>query len=108
MTMESQVFTIYKIIYSAEPTASGIGCKCLRRLVGASGFEPPTSWSRTRMTKKINELAMGIAIVTDFDRIFQIRNLWPISEDFVETDHALSMHGVGIVLGIVGRASRGL
>src|ERR1041385_8148092 len=30
---------------------SGI-CKCLKRLVGASGFEPPTSWSRTRRSSQ--------------------------------------------------------
>ena len=27
-------------------------CKCLKRLVGASGFEPPTSWSRTRRSSQ--------------------------------------------------------
>ncbi len=26
-------------------------CKLLRDLVGASGFEPPTSWSRTRLSR---------------------------------------------------------
>ena len=27
-------------------------CKSLKSLVGASGFEPPTSWSRTRRSSQ--------------------------------------------------------
>ena len=56
------------------------------------------------MTKKTNNLAMGIVIATDFDRLFQTRKVKSISQVVVETGHALSMHGVGIVLGIVGLA----
>ena len=75
-------------------------------MVGASGFEPPTSWSRTRMTKKINNLAMGIVIETDCHRLFQFKNLKPIARFSVDTSHDLSRRGVGIVLGIVGQALR--
>jgi hypothetical protein len=42
-------------------------CKSMKNLVGASGFEPPTSWSRTRKTKKISDLQMGIHIEMDRD-----------------------------------------
>ncbi len=38
----------YKIIYSAVDEKPGITCKGLKKLVGANGFEPSTSWSRTR------------------------------------------------------------
>lgn len=34
-------------------------CKSMRNLVGASGFEPLTSWSRTMNPRRINSLAMG-------------------------------------------------
>lgn len=46
-----------------------------RNMVGASGFEPPASWSRTTMAKRINNLAMGIGIEMDFDMLFQGKNL---------------------------------
>src|SRR6267378_682027 len=38
----------YKIIYSAVDEKPEVTCKCLKRMVGANGFEPSTSWSRTR------------------------------------------------------------
>jgi hypothetical protein len=38
----------YKIIYSGVDEKPKIACKCLKDLVGANGFEPSTSWSRTR------------------------------------------------------------
>jgi hypothetical protein len=34
-------------------------------VVGASGFEPPTSWSRTRKIPRINNLEVGIVIASD-------------------------------------------
>jgi hypothetical protein len=39
---------IYKFIYSAVDEKLEIAWKCLKRMVGAKGFEPSTSWSRTR------------------------------------------------------------
>ena len=38
----------YTIVYSAVDEKPGITCKGLKKLVGANGFEPSTSWSRTR------------------------------------------------------------
>src|SRR5204863_7312567 len=43
-----EALTSYKIIYSGVDEKPEIKCKCLKRLVGANGFEPSTSWSRTR------------------------------------------------------------
>ena len=34
------------VVWSSNP------CKLLKELVGASGFEPPTSWSRTRRSSQ--------------------------------------------------------
>ena len=39
---------VYKIIYSAVDEKPEVTCKYLKELVGANGFEPSTSWSRTR------------------------------------------------------------
>jgi hypothetical protein len=44
---------------------------------------------------------VGIAGTTEFDRLFRIKNLRLMERLLVETRHALSMQGVGIVLGIV-------
>src|SRR5438046_10022612 len=43
-----EALTSYKIINSGVDEKPEIKCKCLKRLVGANGFEPSTSWSRTR------------------------------------------------------------
>jgi len=40
--------TVYKIAYNAVDEKPEVARKYLKRMVGASGFEPPTSWSRTR------------------------------------------------------------
>ena len=40
--------TIYNFIYSEVPESPDALDKLLKRLVGAKGFEPSTSWSRTR------------------------------------------------------------
>jgi len=70
-------------------------------LVGSSGFEPPASWSRTRMTKRINSLDLGIVIETDMDMLFHGKNLRRTGSPFVMKGRNVSMHGVGIILGIV-------
>jgi hypothetical protein len=70
-------------------------------MVGARGFEPPASWSRTRMTRKMNNLALGIDIEMGFDRVFQVKRLHLITPFHVATGNSPSMQGVGIVLGIV-------
>ncbi len=43
-----------KIAYSREMKRSGVLGICLKRMVGASGFEPPASWSRTRFNFLLN------------------------------------------------------
>lgn len=45
-------------------------------------------------------------IQMDFGRLFQFKNLKPIARLSVDTSHALTMRGVGIVLSIVGQALR--
>ena len=40
--------TVYKIVYSAVDEKPEVQRISLKQMVGASGFEPPTSWSRTR------------------------------------------------------------
>ncbi len=45
--MLSHAWTIYNIIYSGVDETPGGRDNPLKRMVGASGFEPPTSWSRT-------------------------------------------------------------
>jgi len=52
------------------------------------------------MMKKINNLAMGIAIETDLDMLFQLKELRCASCRLVTSGHTGSMQGVGIVLGI--------
>jgi len=46
--MNLEDFTVYRIIYSAVDEKTENACKWLKKLVGAKGFEPSTSWSRTR------------------------------------------------------------
>ena len=41
-------FTAYRIAHSGVDEKPGGADISLKRMVGASGFEPPTSWSRTR------------------------------------------------------------
>jgi hypothetical protein len=42
------ILTVYKTIYTAADEIQKSWGKCLKELVGAKGFEPSTSWSRTR------------------------------------------------------------
>ena len=39
--------------------AMAVGCKCLKRLVGAEGFEPPTSCSQSRTSEFHNLLKLS-------------------------------------------------
>jgi hypothetical protein len=45
--LKLKALTVYKIIYSAVDEKPENAWKCLKELVGAKGFEPSTSWSRT-------------------------------------------------------------
>jgi hypothetical protein len=48
--------TIYKIIYSAVDERPEGADMLLKRMVGASGFEPPASWSRTRFESLLKSI----------------------------------------------------
>ena len=52
------------------------------------------------MTRKINNLAVGVGIEMDFDRLLRLNNLNLITPSIVDTGNSASMRGVGIVLGI--------
>jgi hypothetical protein len=78
-----------------------IARRLLKELVGASGFEPPTSWSRTRMTMKINDLAPTVRIRMRFDTLFQLKMLHAVATSSVDSRHRESMQGVGILSVIV-------
>ena len=46
--------TVYKIDHSAVDGNPEVRFKCLKKLVGARGFEPPTPWSRTRCSTRLS------------------------------------------------------
>ncbi len=73
-------------------------------MVGARGFEPPASWSRTMNRRRINNLAALSEIATRYDMLRQISRLRTKSPRILAIHHNASMHRVGIVLGIVARA----
>jgi hypothetical protein len=47
-----EVLTVYKIAYSTVDERPESSLILMKRMVGASGFEPPTSWSRTRRSSQ--------------------------------------------------------
>jgi hypothetical protein len=57
------ILTVYKTIYTAVDEIQKSWGKCLKELVGAKGFEPSTSWSRTKYPNPINAL-FGVAYGT--------------------------------------------
>jgi hypothetical protein len=56
--------TVYKFDHSAVDGNPEARFKCLKKLVGERGFEPPTPWSRRLVSRGINMLAQfgGIEI----------------------------------------------
>src|SRR5467141_1039337 len=52
LQQSSQIYNTCKrhkfLLYGNKALLVGVLGICLKRMVGASGFEPPTSWSRTR------------------------------------------------------------
>jgi hypothetical protein len=46
--------TVYKIDHSGVDGSPEVRFKCLKRLVGERGFEPPTPWSRTRCSTRLS------------------------------------------------------
>ena len=73
----------------------------IERLVGASGFEPPTSWSRTKNSRKFNNIAVGVVIATYCYMFLLLNGLLAKSNQSVATGRNASMQRPGIVLGIV-------
>ena len=71
------------------------------KLVGASGFEPPTSWSRTKNLLKINNLAAGVVVAIHCYMFLPLNRLAAKSNRSVATHRNASMQKPGIVLGIV-------
>jgi hypothetical protein len=57
-----------------------------RRKIG-----PSTSWSRTRNTTKINNLAVGIPIEIRFDMLFPDKNLQRLDPRRVDSHVSMSM-----------------
>ena len=53
------LFTIERLRHDQALHDSSHACKLLiaKEMVGASGFEPPSSWSRTTNTNSINALS---------------------------------------------------
>ena len=52
--LKLEVLTDYKIDYSTFFRQPDRGCKSLKIMVGARGFEPPTPWSRTRCSTRLS------------------------------------------------------
>jgi hypothetical protein len=65
------------------------------KLVGARGFEPPTSWSRTRKTLKMNDLAVGVGIATGCDRFFPCNDLRRERTNRSQPGYAQGGHSIG-------------
>src|SRR2546423_934647 len=72
---------VYKIIYRAVDEKPEIACKCLKRLVGANGFEPSTSWSRTSLdqTKSVELTAFACAFPPLIRATWATKYRWPQS-----------------------------
>jgi hypothetical protein len=69
-------------------------------MVGARGFEPPTSWSRTTSQQEINNLAEFPRIDNCFHKLFDVRQLQ--SKARVPINREQCFHaGVGTKLGTV-------
>jgi hypothetical protein len=52
--------TVYIFVYTTVAEKPEIARILLKELVGASGFEPPTSWSRTVVSKILSRFG-GVA-----------------------------------------------
>ena len=52
--LNSEDLTVYKFDYSAVDGKPEVQFKCLKKLVGERGFEPPTPWSRTRCSTRLS------------------------------------------------------
>jgi hypothetical protein len=57
--------TVYKIDHSAVDGNPEVGFKCLKKLVGERGFEPPTPWSRSNHRNTILLIRLAWFCVLD-------------------------------------------
>jgi hypothetical protein len=74
-------------------------CNLLKELVGASGFEPPASWSRTMNPRRINNLHMGTTVVCGSYTLLVSNTLSRRGASTLATANNASMWGVGTKLG---------
>jgi hypothetical protein len=68
-------------------------------MAGASGFEPPASWPRTMIPRRIHSLALGTTIALDSQPLLVFKQFRQPTSGALATLHNASMHGVGTVLG---------
>jgi len=72
-----------------------------KELVGASGFEPPASWSRTRNQRIISNLAVGTLIYHRCAMLLVIKGLGSLRGAALAMARNPSMRGVGTKMGTV-------
>jgi len=72
-----------------------------RSLVGASGFEPPTSWSRTRGPRTFNDLATLPTIAKSCAKLLVFKDFQAFPKRAITTAGNASMRGVGTKIGTV-------
>ena len=76
-------------------------CKSLKRLVGASGFEPPTSWSRTKDPRRISDLAVLPTIANNCAKLLVFKGFQEVRAAALATVRNASMRGMGTKMGTV-------
>ena len=80
-----------------------VGGKVSMDLVGAEGFEPSTSWSRTMKPLRISILAVGARVALDSHTLLVSNGLRHTETGTLATAINASMWGVGTVLGTAER-----
>jgi len=73
--LNSGDLTVYKFDHSAVDGNPEARFKCLKKLVGERGFEPPTPWSRINHRNAISLIRLAWLCVTDHGSMrFSARN----------------------------------
>ena len=70
-------------------------------MVGASGFEPPASWSRTKNPRNISNLAALPMSARHCAKLLVCKDFQAFSTTALATLRNASMHGVGTKMGTV-------
>jgi hypothetical protein len=73
----------------------------LVEVVGASGFEPPTSWSRTKNPRNISNLAPLPIFAKHCAKLLVFKDFQAFSTTALATALNASMRGVGTKMGTV-------